>query len=42
MIDAYLLEQTAAKMPRIVVAPDIAEEWLHAFGRPGGLVALKD
>ena len=31
-----------AKMPRIVVAPDIAKEWLHAFGRPGGLVALKD
>jgi hypothetical protein len=41
MIDAYLLEQGAAKMPRVVVEPDIAKEWLDAFGRPGGLVALK-
>jgi hypothetical protein len=42
MIDAYLLEQSAAKMPRVVVAPDIAKEWMDAFGRPGGLVVLKD
>jgi hypothetical protein len=42
MIDAYLLEQGAAKMPRVVIGPDIAKEWLGAFGRPGGLVALKD
>ena len=42
MIDAYLLEQSAAKTPRVVVAPDIAKDWLDAFGRPGGLVALRD
>jgi hypothetical protein len=42
MIDAYLLEQSAAKMPRVVVAPDIAKDWLDAFSRPGGLVALRD
>jgi hypothetical protein len=29
-------------MPRVVVAPGVAKEWLDAFGRPGGLVALKD
>lgn len=42
VIDAYLLEKNTAKMPRVVVAADIATEWLGAFGRPGGLVALKD
>jgi hypothetical protein len=42
MIDAYLLEQNIAKVPRIAVAPDVAREWANAFGRPGGLVALKD
>lgn len=42
MIDAYLLEQNVAKMPRVVVTPDVAKEWQDTFGRPGGLVALKD
>jgi hypothetical protein len=39
---AYLLEQNIAKVPRIAVAHDVAHEWANAFGRPGGLVALKD
>jgi hypothetical protein len=42
MIDAYLLEQSIAKVPRVVVTSDIAREWLEAFGHPGGLVALRD
>jgi len=42
MIDAYMLEQSVAKMPRVVVAPEVANDWLNAFGRPEGLIALKD
>jgi hypothetical protein len=42
MIDAYLLEQSVAKVPRVAVVPEIAKEWLDSFGRPGGLSALKD
>ncbi len=42
MIEAYQIEQYVARVPRIAVSPELAAEWKACFGRPGGLVALKD
>jgi hypothetical protein len=42
MIDAYCLERDVSKVPRIVVNPDVAMELEETFGKPEGLVALKD
>jgi hypothetical protein len=42
IIDAYDLEQNAAKFVRIAVSQQVAQQWAEAFGMPGGLVAYKD
>jgi hypothetical protein len=39
IIDAWQVEQSAARVPRIVVAPDLAAYWYEYFGREGGMVA---
>lgn len=42
MIDAYKLERDVANVARIAVALPVAQQWAQTFGKPLGLVALKD
>jgi len=41
IVAAYRLEHDVAKVARIAVSPEIAQEWARHFGAPPGLTALK-